>query len=162
MLISRLPTSLTHPPHSDIQTDPLPPTTSSQMTSTFDSTSPTTISTSTISTGTISTIVLALVSVILISVIVAIGICLVVHKRKSLLVDTDHIYEVPGGAANPRVLMSSLSSSGLAPDVMTQNSAYGTSASADATDSKVPDVMTQNSAYGTSASASADIDATDS
>ena len=54
--------------------------------------------------------------------------------------------------------MSSLSSSGLAPDVITQNSAYGTSASADATDSKVPDVMTQNSAYGTSASA----DATDS
>ena len=35
-------------------------------------------------------------------------------------------------------------------DVMTQNTAYATSASADATDSKVPDVMTQNSAYGQS------------
>ena len=33
------------------------------------------------------------------------------------------------------------------PDVMTQNSAYSTSDSADATDSKTPDVMTQNSAY---------------
>ena len=44
------------------------------------------------------------------------------------------------------------------PDVMTQNSAYGTSASADATDSNVPDVMARNSTYGTSASA----DATDS
>ena len=55
-------------------------------------------------------------------------------------------HETPaGGSTHPHFSMSTSTST---PDVMTQNSAYGTIASADARDHKISDVMTQNSAYG--------------
>ena len=134
--------------------------------SSTDSVTPTTATTiSTMGTASFSTTVLAailstVIIFLLLGLIVTLGIiiCLAVN-RKETKSDIDHSYEIPGGSAQLHLATPTCRSAmSIAPDVLTQNMAYCTSASVDATDSKVPEVMTQNSAYGTSAST----DATDS
>ena len=126
--------------------------------SSTDSVTPTTATTiSTMGTASFSTTVLAailstVIIFLLLGLIVTLGIiiCLAVNQKKKKS-DIDHYYEIPGGSAQLHSATPTCRSAmSIAPDVITQNIAYGTSASADATDSKVPDVMTQNSAYGQS------------